>query len=190
MKTYNKSLLQAVGYVLLFSILYGCSEKDYVNYIPEMGIYVEPDYESHRINFYKNKTDKPDFVELRGYGDPEIRYYPPVHMIFIPPDTIYVVPADDEVMKIHEDNFKILLCDSDSTGCFYNLSLEGHKSPVAHKYPTPLKFPKGITHPFPGNRGFKIEVNNYFYYLWITDSTGQRIFNLRFKDPDKIPIPR
>ncbi len=190
MKIHNKSSLQAVGYIFLFCILWGCSDRNYANYIPEMGIFIEPDYDSHRINFYKNKTDKPDFIEFRGYGEPEIRYYPPAHMIFIPPDTICVMQTDDEVMKIHEENFKILLCDSDSTGYFYNMSLDDHKSPGAHKYHAPLKYPKGITHPFPGNRGFKIEVNNYFYYLWITDSTGQRIFNLRFKDPGEIHIPR
>lgn len=190
MKIFNKCLLQAVGVILLSFILVGCSDQDYKNYIPEMGIYIEPDYDTHRINFYKDKDDQPDFVEFRGYGDYEISYYPRAHMTFIPPDTILVIPRKDEVMKIHENSFKILLCDGDSTGIFYNYPLVARQYPVDHRVSAPLKYPKGITHPFPGARGFKIDVDDYFYFLSITDSTGLRIFNLRFKDPSSIHMPR
>ncbi|MDE5870505.1 MAG: hypothetical protein K2H22_00955, partial [Muribaculaceae bacterium] len=68
-----------------------------------MNIYIEPDYDTHRVNFYKRPGDKPDFVEFRGYGSPEIRFYPSAQIFFLPPDTILVVPLLDHILKIDEN---------------------------------------------------------------------------------------
>ncbi|MDE6381181.1 MAG: hypothetical protein K2L11_11980 [Muribaculaceae bacterium] len=158
--------------------LFACSSNDTASYIPEMGIFIRPDYDSHRINFYKSPADSPDFVEFRGYGHPEIKYYPSARLFFLSPDTILVVPQQDHILKIHENRFKILVCESDSSGYFSNLSHIGHR------------YPKGTIHPYPKQKHFEINVSHYFYYMWITDSLGDTIFAKRFKDLDEIKIPR
>ena len=163
-------------------MLAGCIErtenKDHRDYIPEMNICIEPDYDTHRVNFYKSLEDKPDFIEFRGYGLPDIKYYPSAQMFYLPPDTILVVPMLDHILKIYENNFIIRLCEMDTSGYFYNIPK------IKHRYP------EGTISPYPGPNAFKINVNDYFYYIWITDSLDRQIYGREFKDPDDINIPR
>lgn len=177
----DKYIITGVAVSILSYILVGCVSReecrDNRDFIPEMNIYIEPDYDTHRVNFYKTYEDKPDFVEFRGYG-PDNKYYPPAQMFYIPPDTILVVPLQDHIQKIHEVNFKIRLCEMDTSGYFYNLSY------IKHRYP------EGTVSPYPCQRAFRINVNDYFYHICITDCLDRQIYSKEFKDPDEIHIPR
>lgn len=145
-----------------------------------MGIYIEPDYDRHRISFYRNPEDTPDFVEVRIVGKPDRRFYDRLKMHFLPPDTMMViVEGYNSVLKIDERNFKILLCEEDSSGYLY-----GPLSDYKYKYPDTY-----VTRS-PKDRGYKIKVGGYFYRMCITDSLGKKIFETEFKDPDEIGIPR
>lgn len=180
----DKLIIVGITAVSLMCILFGCisrdeyKDNDCMDFIPEMNMYIEPDYDTHRVNFFKSPEDKPDFVEFRGYGCPDTKYYPSAQMFYIPPDTILVVPLSDHILKINENNFKILLCEMDTSGYFYNLSYTKHR------------YPEGIVRPYPGQKAFRININDYFYNIWITDSLGRQIYSKMFKNPDEIHIPR
>ncbi len=180
----DKIIKAGIATVMFIVILDGCirreDNKDRNNlvFITEMNMYIQPDYDTHRINFYKSPIDKPDFVEFRGSGIREIKYYPSAQLFYVPPDTILVVSRQDHILKIHEKNFKILPCEMDTSGFFYN------------QYGTRYRYPEGIICTFPGQKAISININDYFYNIRITDTLNQQIYSKEFKNPDEIHIPR